>query len=373
LSGSYDSRSFLLPWSGLPRASPGGILARSVSFGALVLASLAGMVVLGPAQGETLVWDAPTACPGAPEVRERLERLLGRDTTLVHAEARVRERASRWHLELVLQWQGHRDARTLEADRCDTLADATVLLVASAADPLAVLDRASAQPPVEDELGVPEPPPAPLREVGPSPVPPRETLAAAGEPDARERPRASGLRDRGPTVGWSGLLDFGSLLRLAAGLGASVGWRWPRARLFAEGLYLPAQQAVSSEPHSRNGRVQLGAARLGACGRLRVRIVELPLCGGLEAGGTRSNGFGMQANLGVLDRWLAMFAHGGVMIPLMPSVAVVGRLEVTVPVAYSEYRFGDDQLYRARPVIVRGGLGLEFRWGPRNGGRLENP
>lgn len=374
MGGRTILRRFRGRGSGLPGASPGGILAQSVSFGALLLARLAGLVVLGPAQGETLVWEAPpSACPGAPEVRERLQRLLGRDTTLVRAEARVRERASRWRVELALQWQGHRDVRTLEADRCDTLADATVLLVASAADPLAVLDRTTAQP-VEDELGVPEPPPA--REVDPLAEPPRATLGDAAPPAPSASPEPRGVprpRDRGPFLATLGLLDLGTLPRIGAGLAASVGWRWPRARLFAEGTYLPAQRVTSAAPHARRARVQLGMARVGACGRPHVRTVELPLCAGAELGGTRATGFGERGDLEQLDPFFALFAHGGVAIALMPSLAAVGRVEVAVPVAFSEYLFGDEQLYRARPVVVRVGLGLEFRWGRRNLGQPENP
>jgi hypothetical protein len=343
-----------------------------VAFGALLLARLAGLVALGPAQGETLVWEAPpSACPGAPEVLERLERLLGGDTTRVRAEARVQQRASRWRVELALQWQGHHDVRTLEADRCNTLADATVLLVASAADPLAVLERTAARPPVEDELGVPEPPSA--REVAPPPVPPRAALGDAASPTSPQRPRAPRPRDRGPFLATLGLLDLGTLPRIGAGLAASVGWRWPRARLFVEGTYLPAQRVTSAAPHARQAHVQLGMARVGACGRLYVQAVELPLCGGAEVGATYATGFGERADLEERDPFLALFTHGGVTIPLMPSLAAVGRVEVAVPLAYSEYLFGDEQLYRARPVVVRAGLGLEFRWGRRKPSQPENP
>jgi len=340
-----------------------------VSFGVAVLVRLANLVALEPSE-EILVWAAPpSVCPEPPEVHRRLRRLLGDDTSLVRAEARVERGESRWTVELALRWEGHHDVRTLEAARCDTLADATVLLVASAADPLEVLRRAPAEPFPRQERAPAVPPPA---EVAPPRVLPREVTVPAPVPVADEERPAARPRDRGPMVGWMGLLDFGSLPRLGAGLGASVGWRWPRARLFAEGSYLPAARVSSTAPHARQGRVQLGTARLGACGRPRLRAVELPLCGGVEVGGTRGAGFGTRAELGASDPWVAMFAQGGVTIPLMPSLAAVGRLEVAVPLAYSEYVFGDERLYRARPVVVRGGVGLEFRWGPRKRGRPEN-
>ena len=374
---SFRSHGFGDPWDSrgsLPHGRSDGILARYVTFGALVLVRLASAAVAaaGPAQAESLVWEAPpSVCPEAPEVHRRLVRLLGADVAGVRAEARVSARASRWRVELALQWQGHEDVRTLEADRCDTLADATVLLVASTADPLRVLLHAP-ELPGTPAARVPEPPPA-RAVVSPS-VAPREvgaTVPVAAPASNEDRPARP--RDRGPMVGWLGLLDVGGMPRVAAGLGAAIGWRWPRARLFAEGTYLPAQQVRSTASYARNGRVQIGMARLGACGRLWVRVVELPVCGGMEVGGTQADGFGQRANLDALDPWTAAFGHGGVVIPLMPSVAAVARVEVAVPFVFSEYLFGDDQLYRARPVLVRGALGLEFRWGRRNAGQPENP
>jgi hypothetical protein len=333
-----------------------------VSIGAVALVGLAAAIALEPAE-ESLVWEAPpgSACPSAREVHDRLARLLGGEASPVRAQARAQAHASGWRVELVLHWQGHRDARTIVADRCETLADATVLMVAATADPVVALHYVHVAPPPE---------PHPIAVV-PVPVRPR---VAASPPSAfgpgRTRPRA---RDRGLAIGVLGLLDLGALPRLAAGWGASVGWRWPRARLFAEGSYLPAQSVPSAAPNARQGRVQLGTARAGGCARLWLRAVELPLCGGVEAGSTRATGFGVRADLEASDPWLAVFAHGSLAIPLMPRLAVVGRVEVAVPLVFSEYVFADERLYRARAVVVRGGLGLEFRWGQQNAGRPEKP
>lgn len=349
----------------------GGILARLVSFGALVLVRLAHWVGAEPLEEEALVWEAPpSVCPGPLEVRERLVRLLGDDVALVRAEARVSKQSARWQVDLRLRWQGHEDVRTLEADRCDTLANAAVLLVASAADPLGALPHVSSEPPQREQGAFVPPPPSngvPVLDPG------REAPEPAIVPAPVDDPPTPRPRDRGPTFGWWGLLDLGSLPRLGAGLSASVAWRWPRARLLAEGSYLPAQRVTSAAPHARQGHVQIGAARLGACARVWIRAVELPLCAGVEAGGTHATGFGVRADLEALDPWVATFAQGGVAIPLMENLALVGRLEAVVPLMYSQYVFGEERLYQARPVVVRGGVGLEFRWGPRKSGRPENP
>jgi hypothetical protein len=350
----------------LPRAACGRTIVEQVVSGTVALAGLAAVLALEPAS-PSLTWLAPVeACPGPREVEERLARLLGAEASAVRAEARVEARGSAWRVELALEWQGHRDVRVLEAPRCDTLANATVLLVATTADPAAVL-RATREEP--SPLEVPPPPaPAPvatplwLEDAAPRPAPAPAPGRASPWP-----------RDRGLALGLAGRFDLGSLPRVSAGLGAAVGWRWRRARLFAEAGYLPPRSVVSREPFARQGRVQLATIRVGACLRPWVRAVELPICGGAEAGVTRATGFGARADRNATDPWVALFADGGVTIPLMPSLAVFGRLGVAAPVVYTEYVFGDVRLHRAQPIALRGGLGLEFRWGQRNDGRPENP
>ncbi len=348
----------------MPRAVVGRKLSVHVGLGIVALAGLAAVV---EPTAPSLAWEAPgEGCPAAAEVERRLARLLGDDGSVVRAAARVEPSASGWRVELALEWRGHRDTRTLEAERCDTLADATVLLVATMVDPVAVLLRTSRAAPAPVVAAPPSPPPA---VVAPPPV---RTL---GEPPRRPAPerRARPPRDRGLALGVSGQLDLGSLPRVAGGVAAQLGWRWPWARLYAEAVYLPSRRVLSQAPYAHQGRVQLGAGRVGACVRAWIRRVELPVCGGLEVGGTRSTGFGVGADLGASDPWLAVLGDAGVTVPLLPGLALLGRAGVAVPVVYSEYVFGDESLYRARPAALRGAIGFEFRWGPRKRGMPENP
>ena len=338
------------------------------------IAALAGLAAIAFEPGPPrITWVAPeVACPGAPEVEERLVRLLGAEAAAVRAEARVAARAAGWQVELALEWRGNRDTRTLEAERCETLADATVLLVATMADPLAVLRHTPTEPPPPRIERSASPPPdarvaePPLPRVVPT-LPPVSASLASPDPARSQRPR-----DRGLALGVSGQLDLGTLPRIAGGVGAGLGYRWPRARLFVEATYLPSRPVVSRAPHARQGRVQLGVVRMGACVRAWVRAVELPLCGGAEVGGTRSTGFGVGAELGASDPWVALFGDGGVVIPLMASLAVFGRVGVAVPLVYSEYVFGEERLYRAQPAALRGGIGFEFRWVQRKARLAEN-
>jgi hypothetical protein len=332
-----------------------------VSLGIVAIAGLVAAIAIEPLP-PSISWEAPSVCPSPSVVSARLTQLLGGGVSEVRADARVRAEASGWRLDLELHWRGRADVRTIVADRCETLADATVLLVATTADPVMVLRHVTVEPTPPSNDTLPNPVAARTR--------PLDAVGRVASGPAVAHPR---VRDRGPTLGLMGLVDLGSLPRLTAGVGATVGWRWSRARLFAEGSYLPERRVIADAPYARQGRVQLGTARAGACVRLWLRDVELPLCGGAEAGGTRATGFGVRADLGTSDPWFALFAHGGLAIPLMPSLAVVGRIEGAVPLVYSEYVHGNERLYRAWPVVVRGGLGLEFRWGQRNATKPENP
>lgn len=336
--------------------------------GIAALAGLAAVIASEPGQ-PGITWVAPEgACPGAQEVEERLVRLLGTEASTARAEARVEARAAGWQVELELEWHGNRDTRTLVAARCETLADATVLMVATTADPMAVVRHTGTErpPPIIERSASPAP------EVRAAEPPlPRVVPTSRPSPELERSPRPP--RDRGFALGVSGQLDLGSLPRVAGGVGARLGWRWPRARLFVEGAYLPSRPVVSTAPHARQGRVQLGVARVGACVRAWVRTVELPLCGGAEVGGTRSTGFGVRADRGASDPWVALVGEGGVVIPLMASLAVFGRVGVAVPLVYSEYVFGEERLYRAQAAALRGAIGFEFRWGQRNARLAENP
>lgn len=328
-----------------------------------------------------LSWDAPLpGCPSPEEVGQRLDALLGARSLEVDASARVRAAGATLRLDLRVQWRGRVDERTLEADTCESLAEAAVVLVALMAEAPRDAEEALPPPPV---LPAPTaasvvPVPAPIEEAGlaeagllkagpPAEVePPEETpVTPPAAPMTTAGARAKLDRGRhasGFSFAVLGLVDLGSLAAVSGGLHAALSWRWPRARVFMGGTYLPPHGVGSRAAAAAQGRVQLGIVQLGACVRLGPPRVEVPLCAALEAGGSRGTGFGVAGDRGARDPWLAFAAGPAVLVSLSRAVALILRVEAAVPLIRSRYIYGDEAtLFETAPVAVRGGLGLEFR------------
>lgn len=81
-------------------------------------------------------------CPGADELALRIDNLLAGAALDLQATAHVQPPRpgadARWRLDLQLRWARGSDNRTLHANNCTDLADATVILVAVLAAPLAM-------------------------------------------------------------------------------------------------------------------------------------------------------------------------------------------------------------------------------------------
>lgn len=352
------------------------------SLAALVLSTAAPSP--SPAAG-ALTWDAPLPeCPSAEVVSQRLESLLGARALAVAAVARVRPAGSGLRLDLHVQWRGRVDARVLEADTCESLAEATVVLVALMAesprdgdtgapaelDTESLLPNTTPDPSAPDTSAAPESvphrvdPPALHPPLAPAPEPiaddPPLTALNPSEPPAHARSR----HPREFALALLGLLDIGSIAGVSGGLGLTLGWHLPRLRLFVTGAYLPPRGLPLDTAYAAKGRVQLGLVQLGACARLGPARIEVPLCGALEVGGTRATRFGLLADRGARDPWLALAAGPALVVTLSRVLALVVRLEAVLPIFRSRYVYGDEAvLHETAPVALRGGLGLEFRPG----------
>lgn len=91
--------------------------------------------------GGALIWRAPDGCPGAGDVRARIERRLGAPATVadrgvaVDVVDRGEGRAPRFVARIVLGVRGAdaaagEDVRVLSSARCDELADAVAVVIA---------------------------------------------------------------------------------------------------------------------------------------------------------------------------------------------------------------------------------------------------
>ncbi|MBV1860389.1 MAG: hypothetical protein KUG77_18395, partial [Nannocystaceae bacterium] len=241
---------------------------------------LAALVLLGVPSAETPRWDAPPACPEQAAVEQWIDRLM-----LAGPED-------------VPNWQGHVEAsgdrgfvltlsisgkiRTLAAPDCERLAVAAALVVAVAADPVAVADV------IEPLLPEPEParlvlentplvgPPEPTRTEAPlSPSPPRRSTAAVPLDDD---PGVSGVVSAAIGAELAVLPRPG----FAASLGA--GALWSRFRLELLGVVSTPRDIETGDPHF-GARAAVVGGQVRGCGLVLVPPVEVPLCLAGEVGG----------------------------------------------------------------------------------------
>lgn len=246
-----------------------------------MLSFLPGLILMGlvkaePVEALELTWDAPPACPSTDEVRDEVRGLVAGaqnpQPTSVVAKISLLE-SGRWKLELVVENALVSGDRTLEAESCAELADATALVAAIAIDPFAAAPKRDDEPP--KPAPVPEQAiasPAPV-----APIPPREETPAF---DTFWSVGAAG------GAGWSS--DVTGIVRLFGG--------WERRRLgvrFGTDVWLP-RRYEDGDPIARGVSVTHALAHLRICFVPGWKTVAVPLCGGARAGVSVARAFGVQ-------------------------------------------------------------------------------
>src|SRR3954470_4161499 len=81
---------------------------------------------LAHAQGLSLTWQAPAACPDASLMRTRVTQLVSSEAIAaqpLEAVGRIEHRDGRWGLSLELEVRGRHATRELEDSDCTSLAE----------------------------------------------------------------------------------------------------------------------------------------------------------------------------------------------------------------------------------------------------------
>ncbi|MEM6989204.1 MAG: hypothetical protein AAF721_01865 [Myxococcota bacterium] len=321
-----------------------------------------------------LQWDAPSTCPERGYVEDATTERLGRAPTLAEVEVEVTitdHGSDGLRLKLGTVRDGQRDAHTMTAHDCRALADATALVVALTVDPVAVAGRVDAPP-------EPEPPPAAPSVEPPAPEPPPEP--PADPPVVRRQPARVEAADAAPPpkpaprvvdamLRAEGGVELGALPGVTGGPALALAVGLPRLRIELGAMYLAPRRASGADA---TVNVQLGAATARVCGRLRTRRIEVPLCGGLEAGGMRGDGSGAPDARPAAGLWLAPAVSAGAHGWLTPRLALVARAEVAVPLALPAFEIRDPgdaiELFRPEPVSGRIWIGIEGKLWARGDG-----
>jgi hypothetical protein len=287
----------------------------------------------------SLQWDAPAGCPEAEiveaDISERLAARKASPRKPVAAHARVHESDEGWTLELDIESEGGRESRELDSDECEVLADAVALIVT-----LAVLEQ--------PELEAPKPPGA----------------VVVTEPKIEIRSESHVQKNEPPTWGTRvfGGGTYGPLPGFGANAGLGVALIGRAYRVELTGIYGFRRTAEVDGDPDIGGDLRMWAIGTRGCGVPRVRRVEFPLCGGLEAGAVHGVGFGVPDAKRDRRAWLALTAGPGVSVRIVRHLALWATVDGVVALlrpAFALEPFG--VIHRAQTAGVRALAGIEIR------------
>ncbi len=331
-----------------------------------------------------LEWIAPAECPDSAYVERELARLLAGDPVAAERRLRVRAEvgradAGRWRVRIRTSGAGGTGDRSLDAESCRALADATALIVALAVDPARVAANratptssastapvASSAPPVASSAPPPSasaPPPPVASSAAPiasTSRPPRPRASAVSLPPALPSPPTV------VTVGLAGVLDSATLPHATAGgqlmFGVVPGGAtWLRIDASAA-LFAGASTGVGT---ARGGDFALRTFDLGACIPIAIDGWELGPCAGGELAWVVGKGNGASSpDTGTV--WIPRLRGGGAFaVRIASPLYLRGDLGVAAGLTRPEFivgGIGGGLVHRPAALSARAGLGIELRF-----------
>ncbi len=311
----------------------------------------------------------------------------------VSARAIVEQTASgHWNVRLTTVRDGTTGERVVESESCQSLADATALILALTIDPSRVAARApgAASAPASSTVASGAPSasaaaPAPASASASPTAPPAASPAAATTPvpapSAAPPPEAASARPgaSGPTlvalfaqVGG----DVGTLPRAAYAVGGGAALTLGRFRVEGYGTYLPQQAAHPTALPFLGSNIHLLAGGLRGCFLPLRTSLEVGGCVGLEVGDLRGQGFGPSVPSQYLftpgnggGLWIATTLSGRVSWRIARSFALDLDVGLVVPLERDLFEFENPAapnaplpLHQAGPVEGRAAIGPEVRF-----------
>lgn len=280
-----------------------------------------------PAPSPTLdvSWQAPAQCPDRAEVTERVARHLA--TSQQVGAARVRGRvesvSSGYALSLEVEVDGRTEASRMEASECELVTRAGVLVTAVAVDALATASELSSAPvvpapiaaPTDVELELPND----AASVPPRSQPSRAPTRSLSPPRARPTSRLE--------LSASGGVGVGLVPAVTGGLELEGGWGMGALKIEA-GAYHWFARLSEVEPGA-SIRAALTGGWMHGCGAWRGRVVEVPICGGVDLAASHGRGTGSRVDpQDASDVWVALTAGIGLRWWIRTRFALVARADV---------------------------------------------
>jgi hypothetical protein len=260
-------------------------IARSFVFVALATSFTSPVLAQSmPTSALTLEWIAPGECPSRDEVFGEMQRLLGGPQPLLSGErwtARaVVSHEDAWSVSIETSSASGPHWRTLRAQTCRGLADATALILALAINPRAVARSV----------------PAPAAVPSPSP-PSTPTTARVTAP--------TGTRPIQFSIGLPLSFSAGVLPEIDYGIGGALGVRVDSIvlELAVQDWLRPVVATIPAS--SAGGTFRLLSGTLYACNAFRTGPFETGPCAELDVGRIEATGFGVTSATTGSALWLA--------------------------------------------------------------------
>ncbi len=315
----------------------------------MLLSGLAALVLaaaVAPEQTIELQWTAPAECPDRDDVLVRLDRLVAATTT-IHVRARADVTANEdgsWSLVLAIEASDGMHAHTWRAALCESLADATALAIAVAADPIELTRTLVPAPPAVAA-------PAVMRE------PP---VDSSSEPVAPPPDRPQRSRRVDGYVRAQGMVGVLLLPTIDAGGAIAVGLQHRRLRVELVGGVIAPRHAAFDQ--SRAGvRLMAGTITLHGCWMTPTRIA-VGLCGVGEVAVVRGEGTDVQRRATRHDPWIGVGVGPLVQIPVARRWQLHLGGDALIAVRRPKFAIRDapEDFVKPGPAGVRGFVGVAF-------------
>lgn len=337
------------------------ILALVVPFG---MAVSWGVLPIGRAQEGGLEspqfrWEAPSECPARENVLARVARNLGRPAEL-RGVATI-TRGARYELTLKLRVNDTDTERVIQADKCDSLADAAALLAAMAIDPTETLRR-RADGPASGDASVGDDA-SDVRESAPNPnVADAGTSAAVAHSTDAGRAEAESPAGLSAFVRAGGVLDTGTTPSVAPGAFLQGGLS---LRSFRTSLMLAvfgAAEARSPRTQTVGADLSLRTATLDGCFvPFAWRPIEPSLCASATLDWVHATAFGAFENLSEDVFWLTLGLSFETRAYLTRGFFLGAVGGAFVPLRQRTFTItGEGGLFTPSPVSFRGSIGPGF-------------
>ncbi len=318
-------------------------------------------------------------CPDEAALRMRVDALLDGAAVGLVADAEVHAPepgAARWRLDLQIRWARGSDDRTLYASSCGALADATVVLVAALAAPMALADNLGSVPlpPPGPTVVTPAPAPviAPVIAPAIAPASPEDAGPDLVAPTAPVRaPWPAVARRRGAFARVAAVVGHGVLPRFDVGVQLAAGALLPRLRLEGALTVLPPQAAELADGSGLGAVAGFAALALRACPRFLGAPVELSLCAAVEGGLSWGRSVGVSPERRAVGPQLGFALGPALDWWFSPQVGLHVGVEVVGAPVTTTFALGEQPIAGGRHFGVRGIFGLSFALAQQKPGRPE--